>query len=123
VGFLAPDGSRDPNLPLEVMVRHVDHLVERLGIDGVALGSDFDWSTMPTDLKDAAHLPNLMNALAGAGYNAADLGKIGYRNWLRVRRLTWGGGLVSVDRRRPGSDVPSAASGRALGKPGRRLAA
>src|SRR5690606_26356801 len=30
VGFLAPDGSRDPNLPLEVMVRHVDHLVERL---------------------------------------------------------------------------------------------
>lgn len=90
VGFLAPDGSRDPNLPLSVMVRHVDHLVERLGIDGVALGSDFDGATMPTDLSDASKLPNLMTALADAGYGTADLEKIGYRNWLRVLRLTWG---------------------------------
>ncbi|HET8986543.1 MAG TPA: dipeptidase [Trueperaceae bacterium] len=90
VSFLAPDGSRDANLPLAVMVRHVDHLVDRLGIDGVALGSDFDGATMPTDLSDVSKLPNLMNALADAGYGTQDLEKIGYRNWLRVLRLTWG---------------------------------
>lgn len=91
VSFLAPDGSRDPNLPLSVMVRHVDHLVEHLGIDGVALGSDFDGATMPADLSDAAKLPNLMNTLSGAGYSTDDLEKIGYRNWLRVLKATWGG--------------------------------
>jgi len=90
VGFLAPDGSKDPNLPLSVLVRHVDHLVERLGIDGVVLGSDFDGATMPTDLGDASKLPNLINALADAGYGTDDLEKIGYRNWLRVLKLTWG---------------------------------
>jgi microsomal dipeptidase-like Zn-dependent dipeptidase len=31
-----------------------------------------------------------MNALADAGYGTEDLEKIGYRNWLRVLKLTWG---------------------------------
>lgn len=90
VSFLAPDGSRDADLPLAVMVRHVEHLVDRLGIDGVALGSDFDGATMPTELSDASKLPNLMNALSDAGYDTQDLEKIGYRNWLRVLKATWG---------------------------------
>ena len=89
VGFLAPDGSRDPALSLDVLVRHVDHLVERLGSDGVALGSDFDGATMPSDLADASKLPALMEALSRAGYTNDDLEKIGYRNWLRVLKATW----------------------------------
>ncbi|MBX3139145.1 MAG: dipeptidase [Trueperaceae bacterium] len=89
-GFLSPDGSYATSMPLAVMVRHVDHLVDKLGIDGVALGSDFDGATMPDGVKDAAHLPNLMSALADAGYDDEALHKIGYRNWLRVLRLTWG---------------------------------
>ena len=90
VSFLAPDGSREPDLPLSVMVEHVDHLVERLGIDGVALGSDFDGATMPTALSDVSRLQNLITALADAGYSDADLHKIAYQNWLRVLRATWG---------------------------------
>ncbi len=89
-GFLSPDGSYDTAMPLSVMVRHVDYLVDKLGVDGVALGSDFDGATMPEGVKDAAHLPNLMNALAEAGYDDEALRKIGYRNWLRVLKLTWG---------------------------------
>lgn len=90
VGFLAPDGSRDPELPLAVMVQHIDHLVERLGIDGVALGSDFDGATMPTELSDVSRLQRLIEVLAAAGYSTDDLEKIGFRNWLRVLRQTWG---------------------------------
>lgn len=89
VGFLDPEGSRATSLPIEVMVRHVDHLVDKLGIDGVALGSDFDGATMPDSVKDVAHVPNLMSALAAAGYDDESLRKIGYLNWLRVLRLTW----------------------------------
>lgn len=89
VGFLDPEGGNGTDVPLSVMVRHVDHLVERLGIDGVALGSDYDGALVPDAVSDASKLPDLMNALADAGYSRADLEKIGYRNWLRVLGLTW----------------------------------
>jgi len=90
VGFLAEDGSSDPALPLEVMVRHIDYLVDKLGIDGVALGSDFDGATMPSAIGDVSGLPRLLEALREAGYDQESLEKIAYRNWLRVLRLTWG---------------------------------
>ena len=90
VGFLAEDGSSDPGLPLEVMVRHVDYLVDKLTIDGVALGSDFDGATMPSAIQDVAGLQRLLEALRDAGYDQESLEKIAYRNWLRVLRLTWG---------------------------------
>lgn len=90
VGFLRPDGARDADMPLSVMVDHIEHLVERLGIDGVALGSDFDGATMPKQLKDATGLPKLMAALQKAGYDDESLRKIAHANWVRVLRETWG---------------------------------
>ena len=71
------------------MVRHVDHLVEQLGIDGVALGSDFDGATIPGEIGDAAGLQKLVAALRDAGYGDADLAKICRENWLRVLRSAW----------------------------------
>ncbi len=90
VGFLAEDGSSDPDLPLDVMVRHVDYLVEKLGIDGVAMGSDFDGATMPSAIADVAGVQRLLESLRDAGYDQESLEKIAFRNWLRVLRLTWG---------------------------------
>jgi membrane dipeptidase len=89
-GFLRPDGERNADTSLEVMADHIDYLVERIGIDRVALGSDFDGALMPNDLSDASKLPNLIKVLRARGYDAASLEKIGYRNWLRVLALTWG---------------------------------
>lgn len=89
-GFLDPEGRRDTTLPLEVMVRHIDYLVDKLGITRVALGSDFDGATMPDGVKDASKLQNLMEALAAAGYDDESLRAIGHGNWLRVLKLTWG---------------------------------
>lgn len=90
VGFLAEDGSSDPDLPLDVMVRHVDYLVDKLGIDGVAMGSDFDGATMPSAIADVAGVQRLLESLRDAGYDQESLEKIAFRNWLRVLRLTWG---------------------------------
>jgi membrane dipeptidase len=90
VGFLDPDGRRDPSLPLTVMADHVDYLVERLGLDRVGLGSDFDGATMPAALGDAAGLPNLIETLRERGYDDAALRKLAYENWLRVLASTWG---------------------------------
>ncbi len=88
--MLRPDGREDARTPLSDMVRHVDHLVDRLGIGGVALGSDFDGATIPREIGDAAGLGALVGALAAAGYGAAELDAILGDNWLRALGVAWG---------------------------------
>ncbi len=90
VGFLRRDGGRDANTPLATMVDHVAYMVERMGIDHVAMGSDFDGATMPADLGDAAGLPKLVRALEERGFTGEDLRKLLHGNWVRVLRETWG---------------------------------
>ncbi|MFZ1431466.1 MAG: dipeptidase, partial [Geminicoccaceae bacterium] len=91
VSFLRPDGRNDPNTPVQTLVDHVDHLVGRLGIDGVALGTDFDGCTVPACIKDAAGLPVLIEALRARGYDEPALRKFAHGNWLGVLERTWGG--------------------------------
>ncbi len=95
VPFLRPDGSRESDMPLDVMADHVDYLVQKLGLDRVALGSDSDGALMPDDLADASKLPNLVAVLRKRGYDDASLRKIGYQNWLRVLELTWVNDAIS----------------------------
>lgn len=91
VSFLREDGARDPdNTPISLMVDHIDYLVDKLGIDGVALGSDYDGTTVPSELKDAAGQPLLMQALSDRGYGHDALTKVAHANWVRVLRDTWG---------------------------------
>jgi membrane dipeptidase len=85
-GFLAANGSWDDRLPLEVMVRQLEHLAARLGPHGVALGSDFDGARIPSAIGDAAGLPALFAALRGAGWDEAALTLLASDNWLSV----WG---------------------------------
>ena len=88
-GFLREDGKHDADTPLETMVKHIDYLVERIGVDRVALGSDYDGATMPAEIKDVTGLPKLVDALKAAGYDDESLKKITHQNWLRVLRKTW----------------------------------
>jgi len=88
---LREDADDDPNTPLDVIVRHIDYLVEHVGIDGVGFGSDFDGGiTVPQELGDVSGLPRLIATLREHGYDEADLRKLTHENWLRVLSLTWG---------------------------------
>jgi membrane dipeptidase len=89
VSAIRPDSHDDPDTPIEVLVAHVDYLVERLGIDRVGFGSDFDGATMPNAIGDVAGLPVLVDALRRCGYDRDALEKLAWRNWLRVFRATW----------------------------------
>lgn len=89
VSFLREDGRPNPDTPLSVMVDHIDYLVDKLGIDRVGVGSDFDGATMPAAIGDVSGLPRLFEALAERGYDEAAQRKIAYQNWLRVLRKTW----------------------------------
>jgi membrane dipeptidase len=88
-GFLRPDGQMRADTEIEVMVRHVDALVEALGEDGVALGSDFDGAMMPAPIKDVTGVPLLLQALLDKGYGDALVRKIAMGNWLGVLERTW----------------------------------
>lgn len=88
--FLRADGKKAPDTTVEEIIRHIDYLLTKVGEDGVGLGSDFDGTTVPSDLRDVAGLPVLVNALIRHGYDRPLLEKICYGNWLRVLEATWG---------------------------------
>jgi membrane dipeptidase len=89
VGFLREDGADNADTPLDVVAQHLDYLVERIGIERVGFGSDFDGATMPRDLGDVSGLPKLLATLRARGYDEAALRKITHENWVRVLRRTW----------------------------------
>ena len=89
-GFLRPDGSMVQDAGFDIMVRHVDALLEKLGEDGVGLGSDFDGAAIPSAIGDVAGLPRLIEAFAAHGYGRELIEKIAWRNWLAMLERTIG---------------------------------
>jgi membrane dipeptidase len=90
VANLREDAYDDPKTPLTIMVRHIDYLVEHLGIDRVGFGSDFDGGiTVSHELGDVTGLPRLIVMLREHGYDDAALRKLTHENWLRVLGQTW----------------------------------
>lgn len=71
------------------LVRHVDYIANRIGIDHIALGSDFDGTTIPATMRDASDLQLLIAALRQSGYDEEALRKICHENWIRVLERTW----------------------------------
>jgi membrane dipeptidase len=89
VAFLRADGRLEPETPLTEIVRHIDYIADRIGIDHVALGSDFDGATMPLELGDASGMPKLLASLQEHGYDDKSLRKLAHENWIRLLGRTW----------------------------------
>ncbi|MDR7537865.1 MAG: dipeptidase [Armatimonadota bacterium] len=69
---------------------HIDHMVGVMGIDHVALGSDYDGiPDVPVGLEDVSKLPNLTAGLLARGYRPEHVRKILGGNALRVFRQVW----------------------------------
>jgi membrane dipeptidase len=90
VNFLRGDAAREASTPLGVMIRQIDYLVERVGVDRVGFGSDFDGVLISKELGDVSGLPKLMSALKNSGYDEQALRKLAHENWIRVLGKTWG---------------------------------
>jgi membrane dipeptidase len=82
VGFLCEDGGEVEDTPLETVVRHVNYLVGRVGIDG---------AKVPKGIGDVSGLPAFLAALRAGGYDEEALEKLFHRNCIRVLRATWQG--------------------------------
>ncbi len=87
VAFLRDDGAFNPDTPLETMVRHVDHLVEKLGPEDVAIGPDFDGCMVPNEIRPLREIRGIVGECRGAaaqrlrdpGRAAEKVGHIGKR--------------------------------------------
>jgi membrane dipeptidase len=90
VPFIREDGRQTADTPLTTMIRHLDYLVDKLGEDGVALGSDFDGALVPAEIGDVSGVPALVGAMRQAGYGEQLVDKICQRNWKSVLRRTIG---------------------------------
>jgi len=101
VGILAlPARVAKRDAALEDLLKHLDYMVERVGIEHVALGLDFVKYDGPRTLKDQYHplhkpelvrdfeeiedLPKLVDGLARRGYKEKEVALILGGNYLRV---------------------------------------
>lgn len=89
-GFLRPDGRMQADTDIELMVRHLDHMIEIAGETHVGLGSDFDGAIVPRAMGSAAGLPVLFEALARHGYDRPLLEMLAHGNWLSLLERTIG---------------------------------
>ncbi|UPW00559.1 dipeptidase [Halorussus gelatinilyticus] len=90
-GHLRPDGENDPEdpTPISTLVDHVEYVADRVGVEHVALGSDFDGATVIDSVGDATGLPDVIRELRDRRFGDEAVRAIARDNWLRVIRETW----------------------------------
>jgi membrane dipeptidase len=70
---------------IDTVIRHIDYIRNLVGVDHIALGSDFDGiEQTPVGLEDVSRFPALTLALLTHGYSPSDVRKINGGNFLRV---------------------------------------
>jgi len=81
-------GQQFPTPPatMDDYVRHIDYVVDLIGIDHVGFGSDYDGGGGIPGLEDISKLPNLTVELMRRGYSSRDIEKFWGGNLLRVLR-------------------------------------
>ena len=64
----------------------IDYAVKRIGVDHVAISSDFNHGGGVAGFEDEGDAPNVTKALLAKGYSQADIAKLWGGNVLRVLR-------------------------------------
>ncbi len=93
--FLADTGeegsAREREVPVDVLIDHIDHAIRIAGVDHVGLGSDFDGITAaPKGMKDVTGMPLITEGLLKRGYKPDEVKKVLGGNMLRVIRQVTG---------------------------------
>lgn len=89
VAFLRADGQRNTQTSLDVIVDHLDYLVEHLGEDHVGFGSDFDGCLLPDDLADVSRIYRLIERMQQRHFSDTLIEKITAKNWFNVLDKIW----------------------------------
>ena len=87
-GWNRRTGSRREEVPLDVLIAHIDHICQMAGnANHAAIGSDFDGGfgvqSIPPELDTIADLQIIASRLVARGYSETDTANILGGNWLR----------------------------------------
>lgn len=83
--LMAKDRGQTPRATLQDVVDHIDHVVKLVGVEHVAIGSDFDGvGCTPEGLDDVSKFPKLTRALLEKGYTPAMIAKVYHGNLIRL---------------------------------------
>ena len=91
VGWLRKNGSRREEVPLDVLIAHIDHICQLAGnANHAGIGSDFDGGfglqSIPPELDSVADLQLIESKLIARGYTESDAANVLGGNWLRFLR-------------------------------------
>lgn len=71
--------------PFEMVIEHIEYIINLVGIDYVGIGSDFDGIESPAmQLDDVTTYPLITKALVERGYSKEEISKVLGGNFLRV---------------------------------------
>ncbi|MDO7534279.1 dipeptidase [Acinetobacter pittii] len=84
VAFLRSDGQRNADTSIDVILEHLEYLMDHLGEEHVGLGSDFDGALIGTELEDVTGLHRLIERMHQRGYSKTLIENICLNNWMRV---------------------------------------
>lgn len=76
--------GKEPKASVSELIDAVDYAVKRIGIDHVALSSDFNHGGGVTDWANVSELPNVTAELKRRGYSSEQIEKLWSGNVLRV---------------------------------------
>jgi membrane dipeptidase len=91
VGWLRANGSQREEVPLDVLIAHIDHICQIAGDSlHAGIGSDFDGGfglqSIPPEMDSIADLQVIASGLRTRGYGETDIENILGGNWLRFLR-------------------------------------
>ncbi len=87
--FLRPDMRPDPDVDLDLIVRHFEHIVDLVGDEHVSFGTDFDGTAVPEVVKDATGLPVVLREMKSRGWSDDRIERICNGNFVRVMEAVW----------------------------------
>jgi membrane dipeptidase len=88
-GFLRRDFADVEDTPVKLIADHVRYIADRIGVQHVGLGSDFDGATVPRGIADAGRVPELLELIRASGFDADEMAAIAHGNWRRVLAAWW----------------------------------
>jgi len=71
---------------LDMMLNHIDYIAQRVGVDHVGIGTDFNHGSGIQGFKDASEAMNVTAALIKRGYSEEEIARIWGGNFVRVFR-------------------------------------
>ncbi|MBJ9721664.1 dipeptidase [Acinetobacter calcoaceticus] len=84
VAFLRSDGQRNANTSIDVILDHLDYLIDQMGEEHVGFGSDFDGALIGTELEDVTGLHRLIERMQQRHYSNTLIQNLCMNNWMKV---------------------------------------